>query len=134
PAAHRRTVTTAILLSLSLLAGCTGAYKSSSTNEEWRPILPHDPVILSDTNHLTNANATKEARILHNYLRDSYGRAILSGQQESTWMGSPEYEMDYVRKTTGKLPAIRGLDYINEDFAGVTQRSIDWWEQGGIVS
>lgn len=98
------------------------------------PSIVSPKITLSDTNHLTNPNATKEARILHNYLRDLYGHYIISGQQESTWMGSPEYEMDYLVETTGRLPAIRGLDYINEDFDGVTQRSIDWWEKGGIVS
>ena len=43
-------------------------------------------------------------------------------------------KMNYIKKTSGRLPAIRGLDYINEDFDGVTQRAIDWWKQGGIVS
>jgi len=90
--------------------------------------------VLSDENHLTNPNATKEARILYNYLRDVYGHAIISGQQESTWMGSTEYEMDYILERTGKLPAIRGLDYLNEDFEGVTQRAIDWHQKGGIVT
>ena len=91
-------------------------------------------ITLSDENTLKNPNATKEARILNNYIRNTYGQRILSGQQESTWVGSPEYEMDYIKKTSGRLPAIRGLDYINEDFDGVTQRAIEWWKQGGIVS
>jgi len=89
---------------------------------------------LSDANHLNNPNATKEAKVLFNYIRDIYGSYILSGQQESAWMGTPEYEMDYVKASTDRLPAIRGLDYINEDFDGVTERSMAWWEQGGIVS
>jgi hypothetical protein len=89
---------------------------------------------LSEENTLKNPNATKEARILNNYIHGTYGRYILSGQQESTWMGSPDYVMDYILEKTGKLPAIRGLDYINEDFGGVTGRAIDWWNKGGIVS
>lgn len=84
---------------------------------------------------LSNPNAIPEAVNLYNYLYDTYGEAILAGQQESTWMNdNPEYEMEYIETTTGKLPAIRGLDYINEDFDGVTSRSIDWWNKGGIVT
>lgn len=83
---------------------------------------------------LSNPNAVKEAVNLFNYLNDMHGKKILSGQQESTWKGSPDYEMDYIQNVSGKLPAIRGLDYMNEDFDGVTERSIEWWKKGGIVS
>jgi hypothetical protein len=84
---------------------------------------------------LSNPNATKEAVNLYNYLNDIYGNAILAGQQESTWINdNPEDEMEYIEEATGKLPAIRGLDYINEDFDGVTSRTIDWWEKGGIAT
>lgn len=86
--------------------------------------------------NLTNLNASKEAKKLFNYISSIYGKKILSGQQESGtgWRSSPNDEMDYIKAKTGKHPAIRGLDYINEDFDGVTKRSIDWWEKGGIVS
>lgn len=89
---------------------------------------------ISEVNHLTNPNATKEARIVYNYLKSIYGNHILAGQQESTWMGSPDYEMKYIEQVSGKLPAIRGLDYINNDFGGVTRRSMAWWKKGGLVS
>lgn len=86
-------------------------------------------------NFLTNPNATQSARVLYNYIRDTFHNGILSGQQESTWMNNnPDYEMDYILEKTGKLPAIRGLDYINEDYDGVTQRAIEWRDKGGIVS
>lgn len=68
------------------------------------------------------------------YIRSIYGNYILSGQQESTWKGTPDYEINYVKEKTDRIPVIRGLDYINQDFDGVTQRSMEWWEQGGIVS
>lgn len=84
---------------------------------------------------LSNPNATKEAVSLYNYLCDVYGNGILAGQQESTWINNnPDDEIEYIEANTGKLPAIRGLDYINEDFDGVTNRSIEWWEKGGIPS
>lgn len=84
---------------------------------------------------MSNLNATKEAVNVYNYLCDLYGNGILAGQQESTWINNnPEDEMEYIMDKTGKLPAIRGLDYINEDFDGVTSRTTAWWEKGGIPS
>ncbi|MBQ8332624.1 MAG: mannan endo-1,4-beta-mannosidase A and B [Clostridia bacterium] len=83
---------------------------------------------------LTNPNASPEARQLFDYICGLYGRNILSGQQESTWMGSEEYEFDYIFEKTGKYPALRGLDYMNDDFAGVNRRAVKWHERGGIVS
>lgn len=89
---------------------------------------------LSDDNHLKNPKATKEARLLFNYIRSVYGNHILSGQQESTWVTTADDELNYIKDATGKHPAIRGLDYINDDFDGVTERAIQWWKKGGIVS
>lgn len=85
-------------------------------------------------NHLSNSNASYEAKKLFEYICGIYGNNILSGQQESDWKAPANDELDYIREITGKLPAIRGLDYINEDYEGVNKRSIEWWEKGGIVS
>ncbi|MBT8226716.1 MAG: hypothetical protein HKP61_04130 [Dactylosporangium sp.] len=55
---------------------------------------------------------------------------MLSGQQESTWVDGPEYEMNYIHRNTGKYPAVRGLDMGDSpDFAS---RAIGWWNAGGI--
>lgn len=83
---------------------------------------------------LSNENASENAVNLYKYLCDTYaaGGKCITGQMESTWMGSPDYEMDYVKSVTGKLPAIRGLDFMHNDFDGVADRAIAWWEQGGI--
>ena len=42
--------------------------------------------------------------------------------------------MDLIRKETGKTPALRGLDFMNDDFDGVTKRAKDWWNRGGLVT
>jgi len=81
---------------------------------------------------LSNKNAIPEARAVYAYLQEVWGSHCLTGQMESTWRGSPEYEMLYLRKHTGRLPAIRGLDFIDRDFQGVVNRSIQWWQKGGI--
>ncbi|MBE6816683.1 MAG: hypothetical protein E7520_03145 [Ruminococcaceae bacterium] len=83
---------------------------------------------------LTNENATAAAQALYRYINSVYGNRILSGQQESTWMGSPDYEMNYIYENTGKYPAIRGLDFMNDDFDGVVARAKAWAKRGGIVS
>ncbi|SER48906.1 mannan endo-1,4-beta-mannosidase [Gracilibacillus ureilyticus] len=83
---------------------------------------------------LSNPNAIYEAKKLFKYICSISGESILSGQQESDWKAPPNDEMEYIKGITGKLPAIRGLDYINEDYEGVNKRSIEWWELGGIVS
>ena len=83
---------------------------------------------------LSNKNATKKTAKVYKYITDVYGKNMLSCQQESTWMGSPDYEMDYIEKNTGKLPAMRGLDFMNNDFDGVVQRAVEWDEKGGIVT
>ncbi len=83
---------------------------------------------------LSNENASPAAKSLYSYICQMYGNKIISGQQESTWMGSVDYEMDYIKDVTGKLPAMRGLDYMGDDFSGVNKRAIDWYNKGGIVT
>lgn len=81
---------------------------------------------------LSNENAIPSAVAVYEYLKEVWGTACLTGQMESTWMGSPDYEMNFIKDNTGKLPVIRGLDFMHNDFDGVVKRSIDWWEKGGI--
>ncbi|MCM1315309.1 MAG: hypothetical protein NC244_08090 [Alistipes senegalensis] len=82
-----------------------------------------------------DADATKETKNLMSYLASVYGNNIISGQQEIYQYGHGgnfEVEFDYLEKLTGKLPAIRGFDFLNcanilygsED--GTTDRIIDW--------
>lgn len=83
---------------------------------------------------LSNPNARDEAEILYNLMCNNTGWGVYSGQQESTWMGSPDYETDYIREASGRLPIIKGFDYMNDDFDGVNQRATEWYENGGIVT
>lgn len=83
---------------------------------------------------LSNPNATEDAKRIYQYLNDINTHSTLSAQQESTWMGSVDYEIDYVYNNTGKYPAMRGLDYMNDDFYGVNQRAIAYAKKGGLVT
>lgn len=44
---------------------------------------------------LSNANADETTKRIYSYICDIYENGIISAQQESTWMGSSEYEMAY---------------------------------------
>lgn len=89
---------------------------------------------------LSNKNASPEAVKLFDYICEMYGSKIISGQQESVWTHDPvytnreQYEFDYILDKTGKLPAMRGLDYKADDYEGVNRRAIEWWNRGGIVT
>ena len=82
--------------------------------------------------NLSNENAIPAAQAVYAYIQEINGQYCLTGQMESTWMSSPDYEMNIVQRHTGELPAIRGLDFMHNDFRGVVSRSIAWWEKGGI--
>lgn len=83
--------------------------------------------------------ATPETKSLMSYLASIYGNHILSGQQEIYRYGhnqNYEQEFDYLLETTGRLPAVRGFDYIaysaqvgepyNIQNDYTTDRIIDW--------
>ena len=107
-----------------------GTQDTSQTTEALDNDTEADPNKLS----LSNPNASEEAVRLYDYICDTYHNGIISGQQESTWMGSEQYEFDYIYEHTGKYPAIRGLDYMNDDFEGVNRRAREWHDRGGIVT
>lgn len=89
---------------------------------------------------LINPNATNEAKAVISYLVDNFGEKVLSGQHDfpSTRPG----DLEYIYETTGKYPAILGLDFIDNSPSRVehgasadeTPVAIDWWNKGGIVS
>lgn len=83
---------------------------------------------------LSNPDADQKTQNIYSYICDNFGSYIISAQQESTWMGSVDYEIDYIEDTTGKLPAMRGLDFMNNDFDGVVSRAIEWDKKGGLVT
>ena len=101
----------------------------------------HDYSKAVDT--LVDPKATPEAKSLMKYLKSVYGSNVISGQQEIYGGGNDgnsELEFDYIKETTGKLPAIRAFDLMNynplygwED--GTTERAVDWVKnKNGIIS
>lgn len=99
---------------------------------------------LSPTRQLSNPNASDETKSLYNYLCDQYGNHIISGQQEycgshnynlyadpDNFIKDNEQEFDFLKEKTGKMCAIRGIDFLNY-YAGATyddnaaERTIQW--------
>lgn len=89
---------------------------------------------------LANKNATDNTKRLMTYLCDIYDEYFLSGQYCDTGQYGKEFAV--IKNTTGKTPAILGLDFIeytpsrvkNGSKGSQTELAIDFWEDGGIVT
>ena len=135
----RKTIAFIISVLMFVSAGCWSEVPPAETSSSSSAAATSSAEVKTEhetgyRSSLSNPDATEGALKLYNYICDTYGSNIISGQQESTWMGSEQYEFDYILEKTGKLPAIRGLDYMNDDFAGVNRRAAEWYERGGIVT
>lgn len=83
---------------------------------------------------LSNPNADRNAQKMYDYICQVQGNYVLTGQQECPDNRRAEFEMRYLHEVTGKLPAIRGLDYMGGEFENVNRRALEWHKKGGIVS
>ncbi len=92
---------------------------------------------------LSDKKATASTQSLMNYLCDTYGKHIISGQQEIYGggnEGNSELEFDWIYDLSGKYPAIRGFDFMNYNPLygwddNTTERAIEWVnEKGGIAT
>lgn len=127
----------AVMMFMASMAGCASNNTSTSSVSEGSAAeaAEDEKTIEYTAKHpLSNPDADVSAQKVYDYLCDSFGTYMLSCQQESTWMTSPDYEMEIIEESTGKLPAMRGLDFMNNDFNGVVQRSKEWHEKGGLVT
>lgn len=102
------------------------------------PTQPNDYDNIANT--LIHPQATFEANVLYQYLKDHYGHRIISGQQAGNG-GNAEFS--YIEEISGKLPAIKGFDLIDYSPSRVqrgttsqqAEQSVSWWvDHQGIVS
>lgn len=101
---------------------------------------PIDPAIYEVTCELSNENASENAKKVYAYLCEIYGEKILSGQYCDDGIYGKEIQV--IKKVTGKVPAVLGLDLMNYSPTnvknGTTGKSIEhakfYWENGGIVT
>ncbi len=95
------------------------------------------------TDELCDPKATPETKALMKYLKSVYGKHTIAGQQEIYGGGHKnnyEWENEFLENLTGKVPAIRGLDFMNYNPLygwddGSTERAIAWVkERNGILT
>jgi len=100
---------------------------------------PIDPSLYEVEAKLCNPNATDEAKRLMSYLTDIYGEYFLSGQVCDD--GPYGLEFQVIKKVTGKMPAILGIDLMEYNPVNVEHGSnptmvksvINHWNNGGIA-
>ena len=77
-------------------------------------------------------SATPQAKALLNYIYSIYGKQMLTAQMHVGW---GDDDVAYVYTTTGKYPAIMGIDFINEDqTASELSKAIAYWKAGGLIT
>lgn len=82
-----------------------------------------------------NPEATEETKALYHYLKNNYGKRIITGQYSAS---SKNLEIQAIQTVTGRSPAIRfgdltGYSLKSEQATDEINSSIKWAEQGGIV-
>ena len=83
---------------------------------------------------LSDPHALPCAQRLADCLQAVYGTKVLTAQQEFPVPGKYEQEMAHILRETGTLPAIRGMDFMHDDYASTIARAKDWHARGGLVS
>jgi mannan endo-1,4-beta-mannosidase len=109
---------------------------------ELRPFAP--PALLPVSAHLSDAQAGARTQILMNYLVSQYGRKSLSGQQHQSSQNLSFPVANYISKSGGIVPAIRGGDFIEYSPTRLqyganprneSEQTIQWAKQtGGIAT
>lgn len=87
-------------------------------------------------------NAIPAVGTLLNFLDQTSGNYILSGQQERSWdRNGLNFDVNYIIANTGKSPAVRGFDFLQHVYSpsvraqqDATERAIAWAQNGGIVT
>ena len=108
---------------------------------------PVDPVTPADEYDasLTNANASKEARNVYEFLLSNAGQKMLSGVQSGGTANNNE-RVNQIYQMTGKHPALAGYDYIFLQYSptpegwswvvnyGDISAAKEQWENNGLVN
>ncbi len=81
---------------------------------------------------LCNSRADAQARTVMAFLNSIDGSFILAGQQEN--YTSTTAQMERIRQTTGKLPAVRGFDLREDAIDPTDEARRAWHTRGQIVT
>ena len=82
---------------------------------------------------LVSKNSSQNTKALFEYLQSIYGKNILSGQQ---YLQREEIEDSVYYRLTGRLPAVRGYDFMDIDKRTGShqwERALDWAKNTGCI-
>ena len=92
------------------------------------------------TSSLVNKNATANTKKLYSFLKDSYGKYVITGQQCDGGINGNEFKA--IKNLTGDYPALLGLDMMDYTpsrtalgaSSSAVDKAIEFHKKGGIVT
>ncbi|MBP3335979.1 MAG: beta-mannanase [Ruminiclostridium sp.] len=92
------------------------------------------------TSTLVNRNATANTKKLYSFLKDSYGKYVITGQQCDGGINGNEFKA--IKNLTGDYPALLGLDMMDYTpsrtalgtSSSAVDKAIEFHKKGGIVT
>ena len=92
------------------------------------------------TSSLVNRNATANTKKLYSFLKDSYGKYVITGQQCDSGINGNEFKA--IKNLTGDYPALLGLDLMDYTpsrtafgaSSSAVEKAIEFANKGGIVT
>lgn len=92
------------------------------------------------TSSLVNKNSTANTKKLYSFLKDSYGKYVITGQQCDGGINGNEFKA--IKNLTGDYPALLGLDLMKYtpsrtafgESSSAVEKAIEFANKGGIVT
>lgn len=92
------------------------------------------------TSSLVNKNSTANTKKLYSFLKDSYGKYVITGQQCDGGINGNEFKA--IKNLTGDYPALLGLDMMSYtpsrtafgESSSAVEKAIEFANKGGIVT
>lgn len=92
------------------------------------------------TSSLVNKNSTASTKKLYSFLKDSYGKYVITGQQCDGGINGNEFKA--IKNLTGDYPALLGLDMMSYtpsrtafgESSSAVEKAIEFANKGGIVT
>lgn len=92
------------------------------------------------TSSLVNKNSTANTKKMYQFLKDSYGKYVITGQQCDGGINGNEFKA--IKNLTGDYPALLGLDMMNYTpsrtalgaSSSAVEKAIEFANKGGIVT
>ncbi|MEG0808231.1 MAG: glycosyl hydrolase, partial [Alistipes sp.] len=132
-----------LLVLAVLLAACSSAKDSTPAAPTPPPPTPavggFDASKFDLAPTLCTPNASREAQNVYVFLKETFGKKIISGAMSKvSWNRD---EVDWMHRKTGKYPALWCVDYIHlswgePDWTGYADLDMaqQWWDQHGLMA